>query len=29
MKYMLLIHAGATDGADQCTFEDWVMYDRR
>ncbi|MDO3706069.1 YciI family protein [Micromonospora sp. C28SCA-DRY-2] len=28
MKYMLLIHAGATDGADQCTVEDWMMYDK-
>ncbi|WP_248961529.1 YciI family protein [Sphaerisporangium perillae] len=29
MKYMLLIYSGATaDAADQCVFEDWVVYDK-
>ncbi|MEV2243649.1 YciI family protein [Streptomyces sp. NPDC049970] len=31
MKYMLLIHSGATDengGAAECTVEDWMIYDK-
>ena len=31
MKYMLLIHSGATDesgGAAECTVEDWMAYDK-
>ncbi|GGS42544.1 MULTISPECIES: YciI family protein [Actinokineospora] len=27
MKYMLMIYAGSADEA-QCTFEDWVAYDK-
>jgi hypothetical protein len=29
MKYMLLIYGAATtDGAGQCDFEEWVLYDK-
>ncbi|MER5627093.1 YciI family protein [Streptosporangium sp. NPDC002544] len=29
MKYMLLIYGAATtDGADQCDFEEWALYDK-
>ncbi|MGW1994010.1 YciI family protein [Embleya sp. NPDC001921] len=31
MKYMLLIHSGAVDadgGAEGCTVEDWMSYDK-
>lgn len=28
MKYMLLINSGAPDAPDQCSFEDWVVWDK-
>ncbi|SDE63505.1 YciI family protein [Rhodococcus tukisamuensis] len=28
MKYMMLINAESADAGDQCTVEDWMVYDK-